>query len=131
MSVTKLSLSDGAKSNVNVNDQLNMSAPQAVHVTNGDVYLDWTIKASEDEAKITSFKINHTYVGTINEDKQDHHGLCSCLFGHQELDSNHHLQRDATISHCFWHRYRLHQSCDLHGKQQHGKQHLHRDRASR
>lgn len=39
MSVTKLSLSDGAKSNVNVNDQLNMSAPQAVHVTNGDVYL--------------------------------------------------------------------------------------------
>lgn len=68
MSVTKLSLSDGAKSNVNVNDQLNMSAPQAVHVTNGDVYLDWTIKAKRDEAKITSFKLNDTYVGTINED---------------------------------------------------------------
>lgn len=68
MSVTKLSLSDGAKSNVNVNDQLNMSAPQAVHITNGDVYLDWTIKAQRDEAKITSFKINDTYVGTINED---------------------------------------------------------------
>lgn len=68
MSVTKLSLSDGAKSNVNVNDQLNMSAPQAVHVTNGDVYLYWTIKAQRDEAKITSFKINDTYVGTINED---------------------------------------------------------------
>lgn len=67
MSVTKLNLSDGAKSNVNVNDQLNMSAPQAVHVTNGDVYLDWTIKAQRDEAKITSFKINDTYVGTINE----------------------------------------------------------------
>ena len=68
MSVTKLSLSDGAKSNVNVNDQLNMSAPQAVHVTNGDVYLYWTIKVQRDEAKITSFKINDTYVGTINED---------------------------------------------------------------
>lgn len=68
MSVTKLSLSDGAKSNVNVNDQLNMSAPQTVHVTNGDVYLDWTIKAKRDEAKITSFKLNDTYVGTINED---------------------------------------------------------------
>ena len=68
MSVTKLSLSDGAKSNVNVNDLLNMSVPQAVHVTNGDVYLDWTIKAQRDEAKITSFKINDTYVGTINED---------------------------------------------------------------
>lgn len=68
MSVTKLSLSDGANSNVNVNDQLNMSTPQAVHVTNGDVYLYWTIKAQRDEAKITSFKINDTYVGTINED---------------------------------------------------------------
>ena len=68
MSVTKLSLSDGAKSNVNVNDQLNMSTPQAVHVTNGDAYLYWTIKAQRDEAKITSFKINDTYVGTINED---------------------------------------------------------------
>lgn len=68
MSVTKLSLSDGAKSNVNVNDQLNMSAPQAVHVTNGEVYLDWTIKAQRDEAKISSFKLNDTYVGTINED---------------------------------------------------------------
>lgn len=68
MSVTKLSLSDGAKSNVNVKDQLNMSTPQAVHVTNGDVYLYWTIKAQRDEANITSFKINDTYVGTINED---------------------------------------------------------------
>jgi len=70
MSVTKLSLSDGAKSNVNVNDKLNMSAPQAIHVTNGDVFLDWTIKAQRDEAKITSFKINDTYVGTINEDNK-------------------------------------------------------------
>lgn len=67
MNVTKLSLSDGAKSNVNVNDKLNMSAPQGIHVTNGDVFLDWTIKAQRDEAKITSFKINDTYVGTINE----------------------------------------------------------------
>lgn len=71
MSVTKLSLSDGAKSNVNVKDQLNMSTPQAVHVTNGDVYLYWTIKAQKDEAKITSFKINDTYVGTINEDTKN------------------------------------------------------------
>ncbi len=70
MSVTKLNLSDGAKSNVNVKDLLNMSVPQAVHVTNGDVSLDWTIKAQRDEAKITSFKINDTYVGTINEDNK-------------------------------------------------------------
>ncbi len=70
MSVTKLNLGDGAKSNVNVNDKLNLSAPQTLHVTNGDVYLDWTVKAQRDEAKITSFKINGTYVGTINEESK-------------------------------------------------------------
>ncbi len=70
MSVTKLGLSEGAKSSVNVNDKLNMSAPQAVHVTNGDVYLDWTIKTLRDEAKITSFKINDTYIGTIDEESK-------------------------------------------------------------
>lgn len=70
MSVTKLSLSDGAKSNVNVNDKLNLSAPQAIHVTNGDVFLDWVVKVQKDEAKITSFKINDTYIGTINEDSK-------------------------------------------------------------
>lgn len=70
MSVTKLGLSEGAKSSVNVNDKLNMSAPQAVHVTNGDVYLDWTVKTLRDEAKITSFKINDTYIGTIDEESK-------------------------------------------------------------
>ncbi len=70
MSVTKLGLSEGAKSSVNVNDKLNMSASQAVHVTNGDVYLDWTIKTLRDEAKITSFKINDTYIGTIDEESK-------------------------------------------------------------
>lgn len=70
MKVTKLSLSDGAKSNVNLGDALNLSAPQSIHVTNGDVYLDWTVKAQRDEAKITSFKINDTYIGTINEDSK-------------------------------------------------------------
>ncbi len=70
MKVTRLSLSDGAKSNVALGDELNLSAPQSLRVTNGDVYLDWTVKAQKDEAKITSFKINDTYIGTINEDNK-------------------------------------------------------------
>ncbi len=70
MKVTKLTLSDGAESNVRQGDALNLSAPQSIHVTNGDVYLDWTVKAQRDEAKITSFKINDTYIGTINEDSK-------------------------------------------------------------
>lgn len=67
MKVTALSLSNGAKSNINEGDALNLLTPQTMHVTNGDVYLDWTINALHDEAKITSFKINDTYVGVINE----------------------------------------------------------------
>lgn len=70
MSLTKLALSEGAKSNVNEGDKLNMSVPQSIRVTNGDVFLDWTIKAQKDEAKITSFKINDTYIGTINEENK-------------------------------------------------------------
>ena len=70
MKITTLNLSDGAKSNVALGDLLNLSAPQALRVCNGDVYLDWTVKAQRDEAKITSFKINDTYIGTINEDSK-------------------------------------------------------------
>lgn len=70
MSLTKLALSEGAKSNVNEGDKLNMSVPQSIRITNGDVFLDWTIKAQKDEAKITSFKINDTYIGTINEENK-------------------------------------------------------------
>lgn len=70
MKITTLNLSDGAKSNVALGDLLNLSAPQALRVCNGDVYLDWTVKAQRDEAKITSFKINGTYIGTINEDSK-------------------------------------------------------------
>lgn len=67
MTVSKLTLDEGATSDVKQGDLLAMTAPQAIHVTNGDVYLDWTIKAKKDEAKIKSFKINELYTGTIDE----------------------------------------------------------------
>ncbi len=67
MTVTKLTLNEGATSDVKEGDKLTMTVPQAVHVTNGDVYLDWTIKAKKDEAKIKSFKINGIYMGSIDE----------------------------------------------------------------
>lgn len=67
MEVTSLSLSDGAKSNINVGDKLDMTANHTLHVTNGDVYLDWSIMAVRDEARILSFKINDTYSGSVNE----------------------------------------------------------------
>lgn len=70
MTVSKLTLDEGASSNVKEGDKLAMTAPQAIRVTNGDVFLDWVIKAKKDEAKITSFKINSIYTGNIDEENK-------------------------------------------------------------
>ena len=67
MSVAKLELSEGATADLAVGDKLNMSVAHSMRVTNGDVFLDWTVKAMRDEAKILSFKLNGTYVGSIDE----------------------------------------------------------------
>ena len=67
MSVAKLELSEGATADLAVGDKLNMSVAHSMRVSNGDVFLDWTIKAMRDEAKILSFKLNGTYVGSIDE----------------------------------------------------------------
>lgn len=68
MTVTNLAISDGAESNIQKGEQICLTAPKVIHITNGDVYLDWTISIKHDEARISSFKINDTYTGIINED---------------------------------------------------------------
>ncbi|EFZ37795.1 hypothetical protein HMPREF0663_10164 [Hoylesella oralis ATCC 33269] len=70
MKVTALSLSEGAQSDIKSGDKLNMYAPHTIHVTNVDVYSDWTISIKHDEAKIKSFKINDTYTGIIDENNK-------------------------------------------------------------
>ena len=67
MKITQLSLSEGATSDVNSGSLLNMSVPHVIHITNKDVYLDWTVNIIHDESKIISFKINDTYTGIIDE----------------------------------------------------------------
>lgn len=67
MTLAKLELSEGATADLAVGDKLNMSVAHSMRVTNGDVFLDWTVKAIRDEAKILSFKLNGTYVGSIDE----------------------------------------------------------------
>lgn len=67
MTVTNLEISDGAQSNIQKGEQICLTAPRVIHITNGDVYLDWTISIKHDEAKIKSFKINDTYSGIIDE----------------------------------------------------------------
>lgn len=68
MQVTKLNISNGAVCNVKQGETLNMEAAKVLHVQNGDVYLDWTLKVLHDEARITSFIINDIYQGTIDQE---------------------------------------------------------------
>lgn len=68
MELTTFKISDGAKANLAQGDKINFEAPKVAHVTNGDVFLDWTINVKNDEARILSFLINGTYKATIDED---------------------------------------------------------------
>ncbi len=70
MSVTKLTLSSGAKGTIKQGDMLNLTAPHVIRVTNGDTYLDWIVGVKHDEAKIKAFKINDTYTGIIDKEKK-------------------------------------------------------------
>lgn len=67
MTLNKLMLSDGAVCDAKVGDKMNMLLAQTLRVKNGDVFLDWTLVAKRDEAKILSFKVNGIYTGAINE----------------------------------------------------------------
>lgn len=67
MEVTRINVSEGAVASMKVGDVMNFSFPQAVTVTNGSAMLDFTVKVKHDEAKITSFTLNDSYVGIIDQ----------------------------------------------------------------
>lgn len=68
MKVTSLSISDGAQCNISLGQTLNMDAAKVMHVSNGDVFLDWTISVLRDEARIYQFVVNDIYRGNIDQD---------------------------------------------------------------
>ena len=68
LKVTKLNVSDGASCNIKLGETLNMHAPKVLHIQNGDVVADWTLSVLHDEARITSFMLNDTYTGAIDQD---------------------------------------------------------------
>ena len=70
MTVTDLRLSEGAVANLQQGEKVNMDGAQNIHVTNGDLFLDWTLVAKRDEAKIYSFVINDVYNGVINQESK-------------------------------------------------------------
>ena len=49
---------------------LNFSFPQVIKVTNGNVFLDYTVNIKHDEARILSFKLNDAYAGVIDQSKR-------------------------------------------------------------
>lgn len=67
MTVTAISASEGATTSVNAGDVLNFSYPQAITVVSGDAYLDYTVTVKRDEALITAFTLNGSYMGIINQ----------------------------------------------------------------
>ena len=71
MTVTALEASTGAALSIKAGDVLNLSVPQMIKVTNGDVYLEYTINIKHDEARILSFKLNDTYTGVIDQNNRN------------------------------------------------------------
>ena len=103
MTVTKLTLSDGAESNIKQGDVLNLAYPQVIHVANGNVSLDWTVNVKRDEAKILSFRINDTY-------------------------TDNHLQRERHYNSAVGRADKLHTAGRIHCDKQFGTECLHRHR---
>lgn len=68
MKVTAIEVSEGAEASMQVGEIVNFSFPQTVKVVNGDALLEYTIIVKHHEAKITSFKLNDTYTGIIDEE---------------------------------------------------------------
>lgn len=61
------SISDGATASLAKNTPANFSLPITVKVTNGDVFLKYTISVVVDEAVLKSFSLSSKYIGLINE----------------------------------------------------------------
>ena len=70
MTITELTLSKDATSNVTKGQVLNMDAPKGIHVTNGDASIDWTLSVLHDEARILHFVLNDIYTGTIDQENK-------------------------------------------------------------
>ncbi len=68
MEITSIKLSDGATANMIEGDILQLNEAKVLKVTNGDTFINWTIIALRDMAKITSFVINDIYNGIIDQD---------------------------------------------------------------
>ena len=67
MEITSLDVSSGAKTNLKVGDRVNFDADRTLHITNGDLEMDYQISVRNDEALMSLF-ILEGVKGAINQD---------------------------------------------------------------
>lgn len=70
MEVTEIEVPEGAMASMKVGDVADFSFAQTLQVTNGNAFLEYTVNVKHDEARITEFRLNDSYIGIINEDAQ-------------------------------------------------------------
>ena len=66
MEITNLTISAGAKSNLKVGDHINLVADKTLHVTNGDLVMDYQVAVRNDEAIMKLFLLEGVK-GAINQ----------------------------------------------------------------
>ena len=66
MEITSLSVSAGAKSNLKVGDHINLIADKTLHITNGDLVMDYQVAVRNDEAIMKLFLLEGVK-GAINQ----------------------------------------------------------------
>ncbi len=69
MVVTALKYSDGAQCNIKVGDHLNMSADQALLLSNGSISCAWQLMVRNDEARVLNFTLEGV-TGSIDEENK-------------------------------------------------------------
>lgn len=71
--ITHLALSEGAEADLAVGSYISLQTPQNIRVTNGDAYIDWTLRVRFEQALMLSFIANNTYTGVINQEAKTVH----------------------------------------------------------
>ena len=66
MEITSLTVSPGAEANMKVGDKINFEADRTLHITNGDLELDYQVSVRNDEALMSLF-ILEGVKGAINQ----------------------------------------------------------------
>lgn len=66
LTVESITLSEGATCDYPAGFRFNGTVPRAIHVVNGNVYMDYTLNVKHDNVEFLSFIIDGKYSGTID-----------------------------------------------------------------